>query len=49
MNTIKWNSTKTGFVLTFANGVKETYVDKMTANTTFVRIGDKKFWLLKVN
>jgi hypothetical protein len=49
MNKIKWNSTKTGFVLTFTNGVKETYVDRMTSNTTFVKINDRKFWLLKVN
>ena len=49
MNTIKWNSTKTGFVLTFANGVKETYSDKVGPSTTYVRIGEQKYWLIKVN
>jgi hypothetical protein len=49
MNTIKWNSTKTGFVLTFSNGVKETYGDKVKSSTTYIRIGEQKYWLIKVN
>jgi hypothetical protein len=49
MNKIKWNSKKTGFTLTFTNGVKETYSEKYVSNNNFVRISDKKYWLVKSN
>jgi hypothetical protein len=49
MNTIKWNSTRTGFTLTYSNGLKETYTDKPVSTTNYVKINDKTYWLLKVN
>jgi len=49
MNKIKWNSTRTGFVLKFDGGYKETYSSKLTLNSSFVRIDGQKYWLLKTN
>ncbi len=46
MNTIKWNSTRTGFVLTFQDGTKETYNNK-PSSANFVKIEDQRFWLVK--
>jgi hypothetical protein len=49
MNTIKWNLNRTGFVLTFENGTKETYCEKPSTNTTYVKVNGIRYWLCKVN
>lgn len=49
MNTIKWNLSRTGFVLTYKNGTKETYTEKVTNNNVYVRVNGLKYWLSKIN
>jgi len=49
MNTIKWNLNRTGFVLSYSNGTKETYTDKFISNANYVKIGNQKFWMSKSN
>jgi hypothetical protein len=46
MNTIKWNSTKTGFTLNYADGRKETFINNPVSNV-YVKIKDEYFWLVK--
>lgn len=48
MNTIKWNNSKTGFVLTYEDGRKETFSVNQGNNTTvFVKVNDSIYWLIK--
>lgn len=48
MNTIKWNNAKTGFLLTYEDGRKETFSINQGHNTrVFVRVYDTTYWLLK--
>ena len=49
MNTIKWNLDRTGFVLKYGDGTKETYTDKPSSNTSYVIINGTRYWLSKVN
>lgn len=46
MNTIKWNSTRTGFTLNYTDGSKEVFTNNPVSNV-YVKIGDEYFWLVK--
>jgi hypothetical protein len=45
MNTIKWNSTRTGFTLNYVDGTKEVFMKNETSKV-FVKIDDEYFWLV---
>lgn len=46
MNTIKWNSTKTGFTLIYEDGRKETFINNPVSNV-YVKVKGETYWLVK--